>query len=71
MTFTFRPRSDSITRAAYGCMECGEVRVYGFSADPDPALIMCGRCKKHTVHEFVKLVHGWVGRPCPLAPRAS
>lgn len=64
-------RTDSIRRASYACLECGELRVYGFSADPDPAYLLCEHCKKHTPHEFVKIVTRWTGRPCPLAPRAA
>jgi hypothetical protein len=64
-------RTDSIRRAAYYCTECGELRVYGFTAEPDPAYILCGHCHKHTPHRFEKIVIGWTGRPCPLAPRAA
>ena len=64
-------RTDSIRRASYVCRECGETRVYGFSAYPDPAYILCGHCHKHVPHDFRRMVIGWEGRPCPLAPRAT
>jgi len=60
---------DTTVRAVYKCEQCAEKRVYGTSCDPQRALIHCANCGRLTWHAYDGQIKGWIGAPCPLAPR--